>query len=162
MPFGLANASATFQAYINRALQHLVDIICIVYLDNILIYSATQEQHVKDVHAVFLWLWEYCLYVNLKKCSFFILEVEFLGFIVGTVGVKMNPSQIELMMIWPQLTFYKDMQIFLSFTNFYHWFISHYSKITALLTGLLKGSVKSKKVESFKFPLTVKEAFNKL
>ena len=67
-----------------------------------------------------------------------------------------------MIIIWPWFTFYKNMQIFLSFVNFYCWFISHYFKITALLTGLLKGSVKSKKTELFEFLLITEEIFNKL
>ena len=133
-----------------------------IYLNNILIYSAIRKQHIKDIHAVFLWLQEYCLYVNLKKCSFFISEIEFLEFIVRITEIKMNPFWVELMMIWPQLTFYKNMQIFLSFANFYCWFISHYFKIAVLLTELLKGSMKDKKAGSFEFPLITEEAFNEL
>ena len=148
--------------YINEMLQYLIDIICVIYLNNILIYFTTKKQHIKNVCIIFLQLQEYCLYVNLKKYSFFILEIEFLGFIVGTVGVKMNPSQIKLVVIWPQSASYKDMQIFLSFVNFYHQFIDYYFKIIALLTKLLKSSVKSKKTELFKFPLTAEEIFNEL
>ena len=162
MPFSLVNAPATFQIYINETLQHLINIIYIIYLNNILIYFTTKKQHIKNVYTMFLQLWEYHLYVNLKKCSFFISEVEFLEFIVGTTGVKIDPSQIKSVTTWPQPTFYKNIQIFLGFANFYHWFISHYFKITVPLTGLLKGSVKSKKTESFEFPLAAKEAFNKL
>ena len=162
MSFGFVNVSATFQTYINEMLQHLVNIICVIYLNDILIYSVIRKQHVKDVCTVFLWLQEYCLYVNLKKCSFFVLEVEFLGFVVGTMRVKMDPSQVKLVVTWPQPTSYKDMQIFLSFTNFYHHFINHYFKIAVLLTGLLKGSMKGKKTELFEFPLAVKKVFNEL
>ena len=95
MSFDFVNVLATFQAYINEALWHLVDIICVVYLNDILIYFTTKKQHIKNVHAVFLQLQKYHLYINLKKCSFFISEVEFLGFIVGTTGVKMDSSQVE-------------------------------------------------------------------
>ena len=66
------------------------------------------------------------------------------------------------MIIWPWSAFYKNVQIFLSFANFYHQFINHYFKIAASLTKLLKGSVKSKKTELFEFPLTIKETFNEL
>ena len=74
----------------------------------------------------------------------------------------MDPFWVELMVIWSQFIFYKDMQIFLSLMNFYCQFINHYFKITALLTGLLKNSIKSKKTKLFKFPLTAEETFNKL
>ena len=109
MLFNLVNVLATFQMYINEALQHLVDIIYVIYLNNILVYSAIKKQHIKDVCAVFLQLQEYHLYVNLKKCSFFISEVEFLKFIVRIIRIKMNSSWIKLMMIWSQSAFYKNM-----------------------------------------------------
>ena len=127
-----------------------------------MIYFTMRKQYIKNVCVVFLQLQKYCLYVNLKKCSFFILKIEFLEFIVKTAEIKIDLFQIKSVATWPWLTFYKNIQIFLSFTNFYCWFINHYFKITASLTELLKGSVKSKKTELFKFPLTAKEAFNKL
>ena len=95
MSFSLANASDTFQAYINRALQHLVDIIYMIYLNDILDYSTIKEQHIKNIYTMFLQLQEYHLYINLKKCSFFILKVKFLEFVVRTIGIKIDPSQIK-------------------------------------------------------------------
>lgn len=71
MPFGLTNAPATFQAYINRALAGLVDIYYVVYLDDILIYSDSREQHVRDLRAVLARLRKFALYANRKKCNFF-------------------------------------------------------------------------------------------
>ena len=91
MPFNFINVPAIFQVYINEALQHLINTIYVVYLNDILVYSTTREQHIKNVYTVFLWLQEYHLYVNLKKCSFFISEIEFLGFVVKTVKIKMDP-----------------------------------------------------------------------
>ena len=79
-----------------------------------------------------------------------------------TTEIKMDPFWIKLMTTWLWPTFYKSVQIFLGFVNFYCWFISHYFKITASLTGLLKSSVKSKKTGLFEFPLITKEAFNEL
>ena len=99
IPFNLANVPVIFQVYINEALQHLIDIICVIYLNNILIYSAIKKQHIKNVYTVFLQLWEYCLYINLKKCSFFVSEVKFLKFIMGTAEIKMNFFWIESVMI---------------------------------------------------------------
>jgi hypothetical protein len=83
MLFRLTNALATFQAYINRALSSLVDSICVVYLNDILIYSNSQEDHMCYMRKVLERLCRFGLYANREKCSFFILEVDFLGFIVG-------------------------------------------------------------------------------
>ena len=70
MPFGLANALATFQGFINYALQDLLDICCITYLDDILIYSDNDAEHVEHVWAILKCLQEYGLYVKLEKCKF--------------------------------------------------------------------------------------------
>ena len=90
IPFGLANAPATFQAYINRALIGLVDVICVVYLDDILIYSAEPADHWKHVKQVLERLRQFQLYTNLKKCQFYTKRVEFLRFIVSTDNVSMD------------------------------------------------------------------------
>ena len=83
MPFGLTNSLATFQAYINKALSRLVDVVCVVYLDDILIYSENLEDYRQHVREVFERLRRFSLYVNLKKYLFFQTEIKFLGFIVG-------------------------------------------------------------------------------
>ena len=94
MPFGLANAPATFQAYINRALAGLVDVTCVVYLDDILIFSEDPAEHWQHVKQVLQRLRQYQLYANLKKCAFNTTQVEFLGFIVSTAGVEMDPRRV--------------------------------------------------------------------
>jgi hypothetical protein len=95
MPFGLTNAPATFQAYINRALSSLVDSICVVYLDDILIYSNSQEDHVRHVRKVLERLRRFGLYANREKCSFFTSEVDFLSFIVGQEGIRIDPKRVK-------------------------------------------------------------------
>src|ERR1700732_5047231 len=119
---GLTNAPTTFQAYINRALSGLVDSICIVYLDDILIYSNTREEHERHVREILERLRRFGLYANLKKCIFFAEEVEFLGFIVGRQGIRMDPTRVESITSWPQPKSIHDVQVFLGFVNFYRRF----------------------------------------
>jgi transposase InsO family protein len=145
MPFGLTNAPATFQAYINRALAGLVDVCCVVYLDDILVYSDTREQHVRDLRAVLERLRKFALYASWKKCKFFTQEVEFLGYIVGVAGVSMDPRRVTTVEEWPRPTTLREVQVFLGFANFYRRFIRSYSKIVAPLTALTKGSKDGKK-----------------
>ena len=102
MPFGLTNSLATFQAYINKALGGLVDVICVVYLDDILIYSENLKDHRRHVREVFERLQWFSLYANLKKCSFFQTEVEFLDFIVGRQGTRIDPKRVGAVTQWPQ------------------------------------------------------------
>jgi hypothetical protein len=94
MPFSLTNTPATFQAYINKALSGLVDYFVVVYLNNILIYSKLGEDHYAHVRIVIERLRKHKLYAKLSKYFFDIKEVEFLGFIVGSIGVKPNPDRI--------------------------------------------------------------------
>ena len=141
MPFGLANAPATFQAYINRALAGYLDTICVVYLDDILIYTSSDdlEQHWRDVRAVLARLREHQLYASLKKCEFAVQSVAFLGFIIDTVGVSADPSRVSTIREWPTPASVKDLQVFLGFANFYRRFVVKYALITLPLTDLLKG-----------------------
>jgi hypothetical protein len=92
---GLTNAPATFQSYINNALQGYIDDFCIIYLDNILIYSQSKEEHTQHLEKVIECLCQSELYTNPKKCSFFQDEIEFLGYLVNTEGVHTDPKQIE-------------------------------------------------------------------
>lgn len=140
MPFGLANAPATFQAYINRALAGLVDVLCVVYLDDILIYThdADLERHWIAVRKVLDRLRNAQLFANLKKCSFAVSQVEYLGFIVSTEGVQADPKRVATIQEWPAPHTIKELQGFLGLTNFYRRFIAGYSRIVAPLTALTR------------------------
>lgn len=94
MPFGLTNAPATFQSYIHEALKGLIDLICVTYIDDILIFSNSYEQHVKDVRNVLERLRKASLYVKLSKCKFYTDEVNFLGYKISTHGVSIDPEKV--------------------------------------------------------------------
>jgi hypothetical protein len=102
MPFGLCNALATFQAYINCALVGLVDIYCIVYLDDILVYSDTCKQYVRDLREVLKRLRKFALYASFKKYKFFTDTMEFLGYTVSVAGVSIDKSRISIVEEWPR------------------------------------------------------------
>jgi transposase InsO family protein len=159
MPFGLANAPATFQAYINKTLGELVDTICIVYLDDIIIYSNSVEAHAKHLRDVLSRLRAYGLFCNLKKCEFFTNRVIFLGFVITTDGVEMDPRKVDTITSWPKPTTFSELQTFLGFCNFYRRFIHAYSKIVAPLTSMLKGSVNGKKEGPFEWSDGADHAF---
>ncbi len=162
MPFGLANAPATFQAYINRALVGLVDVTCVVYLDDILIYSAEPADHWRHVKQVLERLRQFQLYANLKKCQFRTERVEFLGFIVSTDSVSMDQERVATIKSWPPPKSYRDVQVFLGFANFYRRFIYGYSTIAAPLTNLLKGSKNGKKSGPLEWTSDAEAAFQQL
>ena len=162
MPFGLTNAPATFQAYINKSLAGLLDHFCVVYLDDILIYSDDPEKHLDHVRQVLDRLRQYRLYANPKKCEFFTTQVEFLGFIVSTDGVTMDQSRVDTIQSWPKPVNFHDVQVFLGFVNFYRRFIHRYSQIATPLTNLLQGSKDGVKSGPFVWPDDAERAFRQL
>ena len=139
MPFGLSNAPASFQGYINKILAEKLDIFVIVYLDDILIYTEDQGQgHVEAVRWVLDLLRKNGLFANLKKCRFHKDEVRFLGYVVSSQGIRMEDERIEVVRNWPEPKSMRDIQVFIGFANFYQWFIRSFSRIAAPLTSMLK------------------------
>ena len=94
MLFGLCNAPATFQAQINDILHPYLDIFCTAYIDNILIYSDDLQSHRGHAHAVLQALREAGLYYNLKKCKFEVTDVVYLGMILSTSGIQIDPKEV--------------------------------------------------------------------
>jgi predicted aspartyl protease len=142
MPFGLTNAPATFQAYVNRTLAGLLDDLCVVYLDDILIYTHSRniEDHWVAVRKVLDRLRSADLFVNLKKCVFASDRTKFLGFVVTRDGVEPDAEKVATIQEWKAPTSLKELQSFLGFANFYRRFVERYSVITAPMTALLKGT----------------------
>ncbi len=139
MPFGLSNASTSFQGYINKILIEKPDIFVIVYLDDILIYTEDVRQpHVEAVRWVLEQLWKHGLYANLKKCQFHEDGVRFLGFVILAQGIKIKEEKIEVVRNWPESQSVRDIQVFLGFANFYRRFIKNFSKIAAPFTLILQ------------------------
>ena len=139
MPFGLSNAPATFQGYVNKILAEKLDIFVVVYLDDILIYTEDPGQpHVEAVRWVLDQLRKHSLFANLKKCRFHQDEVRFLGYVVSSKGISMEAERIEVVKDWPKPKSVRDIQVFLGFANFYWRFIQGFSRIATLLISILK------------------------
>ena len=139
MPFGLYNALASFQGYINKILAEKLYIFVIVYLDDILIYTEDPGQpHVNVIRWVLEQLWKHGLFANLKKCCFHQDEVRFLGFVILAQGISMEEEKIQAVKTWPEPKSIRDIQVFLGFANFYQRFIQGFSKIAAPVTSMLK------------------------
>ncbi len=127
MSFGLSNVPASFQCYINKILAEKLDIIVIVYLDDILIYTEDPGQpHVEAVRWVLDQLRKHSLFANLKKCRFHQDEVRFLGFVISAQAIKMEEERIEAVRIWREPKSVMDIQVFLGFANFYRRFIKSF------------------------------------
>lgn len=138
MPFGLTNAPATCQALINNVLRAHLDITVVAYLDDILVYSKTLEEHITHVREVLTRLRTASLLLKPEKCEWHKEEVTFLGFRVGRNGVKMDEAKIQVVKDWPTPTTVKGIQEFLGFVNFNRRFIKDYSKKALPLTKLTR------------------------
>lgn len=129
MPFGLTNAPAVFQHFMNDVFRDLLDHTVLIYLDDILIFSDSEEEHVKHVKQVLARLVDNKLYAKAEKCEFHVTTTEFLGFIVPANGISMASNKVDAIMSWPLPTKVREIQQFLGFANFYRKFIKGYSRI---------------------------------
>ena len=125
-----------FQQFMNNIFSDLLDVCVVIYLDDILIYSNNMSEHHRHVKEVLKCLYKAGLYAKADKCKFHSESVEYLGYILSPSGLTMSNNKIKIIQDWPELKKVKDIQSFLDFTNFYHWFIFNYSDIVILLTRL--------------------------
>ena len=140
-PYGLTNVPAAFQAFIQDTLRDFLDIFCIVYLDDILIFFHSQAEHDIHVAKILDQLCDAQLCANSTKCEFDKSKVEYLGYIIGADSIRMNPKKLKTITSWPVPTNVKEVQLFLGFANFYHRFVDGYSHLTIPLTNLTQKSV---------------------
>jgi hypothetical protein len=141
MPFGLMNAPAVFQQFVNDIFADMLDISVVLYLDDILIYSDNMEDHKKHVQEVLHRLRHHGLYCTLSKSEFHKDTVEFLEYVLSPNGLSMSEKKIRTILDWPVPRKVKDIQSFLGFANFYRRFIQGYSNITVPLTRLTRAKV---------------------
>ena len=137
MPFGLVNAPATFQRLMDSVLSGLMDK-CLVYLDDILIFSESLDDHFVSIQLVFDRLLKHRLYVKLSKCSFVQQEITFLGYVVGSGEVRIESDKSERIRGWePPLTSAKDVRKFWGLVSWCGMFFPHLASIAAPLTALV-------------------------
>jgi len=141
MPFRLTNAPAAFQRWINRTLQSYIDICCIVYLDDVLIYSDNLEQHQKDVAAIIRAIRQQGMKLKPSKCEFHQRETEYLGCIINNEGVKVDPIKTAAIWDWKAPTNKKGIQEFMGVCNFYRRFINGFSRTAKPLYDQTKKDV---------------------
>ncbi len=154
MLFELINASAIFQFYVNHALKSFMNICCMIYLNDVLVYSQTKEQHWEHVCKILCALLKYWLYIKLSKCAFNCSKVIFLRFMIKWRNIQMKQFHIDAIISWSELKFVKNILIFLRFARFYQWFIRKFFQIIMLLTDLIKNA--KKKVICSLFTMTSK------
>lgn len=142
LPFGLTNAPATFMHLMHQSFRELLDHFVLVFLDDILIYSKTKEDHERHVKAVLDILRKEKLFAKESKCEMFCTEVEFLGHHVGRAGIRMMEDKVQAVRDWPTPSNVGHIRSFLGTAGYYHKFIRHFSKLSAPLTHLTKQDVK--------------------
>ena len=143
MPFGLTNAPATFQRLMDIVLAGLKWQCCLVYLDDVIIYSPTFEQHLIDLEKVFQALKSANLTLKASKCQFCRREMKYLGHVITRNGIKPDPDLIKSVANFPQPRKVKDVQSFLGLTGYYRRFIKDYAKIAEPLLKQIRNSQRS-------------------
>jgi hypothetical protein len=147
MPFGLANSPATCQKLMETILQDLNLKICFVYLDDVIIFSDTYEEHLHRIDLVFQRLRETGLKLSPKKCSFFMPKVRYVGHVVSEHGIEPDPDKIEKVKSWPTPTTPttpEEVRRFLGFVGYYRRFVKDFSRITRPLTNLIPVTTEKK------------------
>jgi hypothetical protein len=141
MPFGLTNAPATFQAAMNAIFENLLRKGVLIFMDDILIYTETLEQHKQILQEVFQILLDNKLFLKQSKCFFAQAaqpQMEYLGHIISGAGVSTDPEKIKAVKSWPPPKDVKQLRAFLSLAGYYRKFIQNYGLMSRPLTDLLK------------------------
>lgn len=138
MPFGLKNAPSTFQRLINSVLRKYINKICVVYMDDILVFSTGIEEHYNNLRTIFKALRKANLKLQIDKCNFLKKETEYLGHVLTKEGVKPNPEKIKNILSLKLPKTQKQIKSFLGVSGYYRKFIKDYAKISQPLTKYLK------------------------
>ena len=154
--FKLTNESSSFQNFINDILHDFLNVFCIAYMNDILIYSNSKKKHTQHVYQILKRLKVVELQIDIEKCKFSIIKIKYLSLIIIIHEIKMNSEKINVIMNWTAFQDIKDVQSFLSFINFYKWFIKKFFKLIDSLTVLIK------KNQSFNWIQKCQFIFNQL
>ena len=138
MPFGVTNAPSTFQRMMNSLFKEELDDFVLVYLDDILVFSSTLEEHIAHIRKALERLRSAKLYARLHKCAFFQRRVEYLGFDVSADGIQPSQEKVKAVVEWPKPQSVRDVRGFLGLASFYRRFIKHFSLKARPLTDLTK------------------------
>ncbi|KAK2441465.1 hypothetical protein QL285_012763 [Trifolium repens] len=138
MPFGVTNAPAIFMAYMNRIFHSFLDKFVVVFIDDILVYSRNEEEHVEHLRLVLQVLRESKLYANPSKCEFWLEEVNFLGHVISRDGIAVDPAKIDTVLSWKQPQTVTDVRSFVGLAGYYRRFIEGFAKIVAPMTQLTR------------------------
>ena len=161
LPFGAVNAPACFQRLMMAAMGDLHLRECLLYIDDIIIFSRTFDEHISRLEAVFKRLHKAKLKLKASKCFFIKDQIKYLGHIVSKDGIQTDPDKISTVVNWPTLTSVKEVRRFIGFAGFYRRFIKNFSSVARPLHNLLKVP-EGQKTAQFSWNLDQEESFIKL
>ncbi|GJZ16468.1 putative reverse transcriptase domain-containing protein [Tanacetum coccineum] len=142
MPFGLTNAPAVFMDLMNRVCKPYLDKFVIVFIDDILIYSRNEKEHKEHLKTILELLKKEELYAKFSKCEFWINTVKFLGHVIDSSGIHVDPTKIEAVKNWASPTTPSEIRQFLGLAGYYRRFIEGFSKIAKPMTELTQKNQK--------------------
>ncbi|KAK1406152.1 hypothetical protein QVD17_41439 [Tagetes erecta] len=142
MPFGLTNAPVAFMDLMNRVCMPFLDRSVIVFIDDILVYSRSEEEHAGHLREVLETLRREKLFAKFSKCAFWLREIQFLGHIVNAEGISVDPSKIEAIKSWASPKTPTEIKSFLGLAGYYRRFIENFSRLAAPMTKLTRKDVK--------------------
>jgi hypothetical protein len=138
MPFGLTNAPSNFMSLMNEVLKYFIGKFVIINLDDILIFSKTEEEHIKHLTTIMRRLQQEKLLINLKKSYFMKTQLIYLGFVISSNDLKMDPEKIRAIRYWPSPKSVFEVQSFHGLASFYRKFIKNFSEICAPMMDTVK------------------------
>jgi hypothetical protein len=156
LPFGLTNAPGVFMSLMNGVFHEYLDKFIQVFIDDILIYSRTMEEHDEHLRLVLQCLRKHKLYGKLSKCSFYQSRIHYLGHVISGKGITMDPAKVEAIMEWPAPTNVTKVCSFMGLVGYYQRFVDGFSKIANPITEL------QKKNKKFVWTEKCTEAFRRL
>nr|CAE01541.2 OSJNBa0033G05.1 [Oryza sativa Japonica Group]CAE05974.2 OSJNBa0063C18.15 [Oryza sativa Japonica Group] len=156
MSFGLTNAPAFFMNLMNKIFMEYLDQFVVVFIDDILIYSKNEEEHAEHLRLIMEKLRDHQLFAKFSKCEFWLDRVAFLGHVISSNGVEVDPSKVEAVLAWNPPKNVSEIRSFLGLARYYRRFIEGFSKLTRPMTELLK------KEKKFQWSAACEDSFQEM